>query len=480
MVLFLFRWSRPEMLYRINTARDQSLTRHSFKPPFQGSSIPYWEMQGAAVINNEIDNKDSVQLITLAPKEPSQSGSIWNQQQTNMKDWEAMLKFKISGSQESGGDGIAFWFTQKNGLLGPVYGNNDFWTGLGIFFDTYNNDGLDVTPLISAHLNDGTTSYNFERDGIENALGTCTFQIRNTGIPILAKIRYVNRVLAIQISLKRDYIGLPIFQHCLEVQSVDLAPEGFFGLSSQTGSIPDQHVIYSFSVKDLSPINTNIKALMKIWEKSQEILHQQHNDLTESEFKHTVLQQLRQIQDEVNMIELSTIADTKEVQYILKTCTLLETLLRNIFQQWSLKMPDGSTVSDLKVPDLANDINLESNIQKITGLLNHVRQTRTNVGNRMAGQIKQLTELIESVTKDMNFFKKHVVNTHVQFNSILEKLESQNPNIENLNISSKTNSNGFWTYFIIAIITAPLGGILAHFCKPKSNKWPNKYNSWDD
>jgi len=251
-------------------------------------------------------------------------------------------------------------------------------------------------------------------------------------------------------------------------------------LSSQTGTIPDHHVIYSFSVKDLSPINTNIKALMKIWEKSQEILHQQHNDLTESEFKHTVLQQLRQIQEEVNMIQLSTLADTKEVQNIVNSCNLLQMVLQNIFQQWSLKIPEDSTFNDLKVPDLVNDINLENNIQKITGALNHVRQTRTSVGSRMTSQIKQLTELIESVTKDMNFFKKHVVNTHVQFNSILEKLEAQNPNIENLNISSKTNSNGFWTYFIIAIITAPLGGILAHFCKPKSNKWPNKYNSWDD
>lgn len=37
-------------------------------------------------------------------------------------------------------DGLAFWYTRTPGIEGPVFGSVDKWTGLGIFFDTYDND----------------------------------------------------------------------------------------------------------------------------------------------------------------------------------------------------------------------------------------------------------------------------------------------------------------------------------------------------
>jgi len=55
------------------------------------------------------------------------------------------------------------------------------------------------------------------------------------------------------------------------------------------------------------------------------------------------------------------------------------------------------------------------------------------------------------------------------------KLDSQNTNMLEYSSKKENTSSGWWSYFIIALITAPLGGILAHFFKPKKNK----YNSWD-
>ena len=35
----------------------------------------------------------------------------------------------------------AFWYTMENeGLTGPVFGSRDKWNGLGVFFDSFDND----------------------------------------------------------------------------------------------------------------------------------------------------------------------------------------------------------------------------------------------------------------------------------------------------------------------------------------------------
>jgi len=38
----------------------------------------------------------------------------------------------------------------------------DLWKGLGLFFDSYDNDGMKNNPYISVIVNDGTVSYSHE------------------------------------------------------------------------------------------------------------------------------------------------------------------------------------------------------------------------------------------------------------------------------------------------------------------------------
>jgi hypothetical protein len=40
-----------------------------------------------------------------------------------------------------GAEGIAFWYTRDSAQLGPVFGSRNAWDGLGVLFDTYDNDG---------------------------------------------------------------------------------------------------------------------------------------------------------------------------------------------------------------------------------------------------------------------------------------------------------------------------------------------------
>lgn len=32
-------------------------------------------------------------------------------------------------------------FTSQPGTIGPVFGANDYWTGMGLFLDSFDNDG---------------------------------------------------------------------------------------------------------------------------------------------------------------------------------------------------------------------------------------------------------------------------------------------------------------------------------------------------
>ena len=34
----------------------------------------------------------------------------------------------------------AFWYTEEKGVEGPVFGSNDYWKGLAVFMDSFDND----------------------------------------------------------------------------------------------------------------------------------------------------------------------------------------------------------------------------------------------------------------------------------------------------------------------------------------------------
>ncbi|CAL2030732.1 unnamed protein product [Caenorhabditis brenneri] len=47
---------------------------------------------------------------------------------------------KIGRQGRVGADGLGIWYTSQLGTLGPVFGANDFWTGIGLFMDSFDND----------------------------------------------------------------------------------------------------------------------------------------------------------------------------------------------------------------------------------------------------------------------------------------------------------------------------------------------------
>ena len=54
---------------------------------------------------------------------------------------EFLLVNRFINSGRVGGDGFAIWLVKEQAQLGPVFGSQPVWDGLGIIFDTYDNDG---------------------------------------------------------------------------------------------------------------------------------------------------------------------------------------------------------------------------------------------------------------------------------------------------------------------------------------------------
>ncbi len=88
---------------------------------------------GSAIASND--------QIRITPSLKSQKGAIWSKMALNRTDWEIEVKMKVSGRSRIGADGMAIWFTEQMGTEGNVFGSNDHWKGLGIFLDSFDNDG---------------------------------------------------------------------------------------------------------------------------------------------------------------------------------------------------------------------------------------------------------------------------------------------------------------------------------------------------
>ena len=288
--LLLFSSSLPAVLGQAN--------RHSFLPPF-GRTIVDWNAGAGAFVNTS--------FVRLTPAKQSRTGYLWNTQPVSMSDWQATVEFSVSGLRNLGGDGFAFWYTEKAEMLGAVYGSTDYWTGLGVFFDTFNNDNIGSNPLISAIYNDGTQRYDYASDGSSQALDTCSFDFRNTVQPAGARIRYEGKKLTVEMAVSRDSSGEHNWKPCIKVDNLELGVDKYFGLTAHTGDVADNHDIHSFAAVDLTPANTDIAGIRQHYQQTLTEQHSQpsHQDMSVSDFQHTVLTLLSQMQEEINLIQMT-------------------------------------------------------------------------------------------------------------------------------------------------------------------------------
>ncbi|KAG5272207.1 hypothetical protein AALO_G00162820 [Alosa alosa] len=235
-----------EIVAGTSTGEDTPHRRFEYKYSFKGphlsqsdGSVPFWVHTGNAIPSSD--------QIRITPSLRSQKGSVWTKNTINFQHWEAEVTFRVSGRGRMGADGLAMWFTAGQGLTGPVYGAADQWNGVGIFFDSFDNDGKKNNPAVVIVGNNGNLVYDHQNDGTTQSLGTCLRDFRNKPYPVRAKITYYKKTLTIMINNgftpdKEDY------EFCARVENMVIPAEGFFGISAATGGLADDHDVLSFLV----------------------------------------------------------------------------------------------------------------------------------------------------------------------------------------------------------------------------------------
>ncbi|XP_006625589.3 lectin, mannose-binding 2-like a isoform X1 [Lepisosteus oculatus] len=236
---------------------------HSLIKPYQGvgsASSSHWDLLGNTMVTTD--------YVRLTPDMQSKQGAVWNRVPCYLRDWELQVHFKIhgQGKKNLNGDGLAVWFTKERMQTGPVFGNMDRFTGLGVFVDTYPNEEKHqeaqkkrytprtqrIFPYVSAMVGNGTLSYDHERDGRPTELGGCTALVRNLNHDTFLVVRYVRRRLTVMI----DIDGKQEWRDCLDIPGVRL-PQGYFiGASAITGDLSDNHDLISLKLYQLTVLRT--------------------------------------------------------------------------------------------------------------------------------------------------------------------------------------------------------------------------------
>ena len=124
----------------------------SFTNPFsqyEGGFIPGWKYGGEATLTND--------FIVVTPASASTTGWVWADEPVTLSAWQVEFEFHIGGRPSRGaGGGLAFWFSKSQGRSGPIYGHDESFDGLGVFFDTYEGDeGAAPEPFVVAMMNYG-------------------------------------------------------------------------------------------------------------------------------------------------------------------------------------------------------------------------------------------------------------------------------------------------------------------------------------
>lgn len=167
------------------------LAKHSFSTPvdvvnpFSGMrTIAEWDAGGSAVIHRG--------FVRLTAEKQAQKGWLVNRNVFTEREWSLTMELRATGvspflfgdgartrapyatrpattashphaDRRPRGAGLAIWLVDEpDAMEGPVFGRQDYWKGLAIFFDTFQN--IDHShhhkhPYIYAVLNDGTMHY---------------------------------------------------------------------------------------------------------------------------------------------------------------------------------------------------------------------------------------------------------------------------------------------------------------------------------
>ncbi|GFN88970.1 ergic-53 like protein [Plakobranchus ocellatus] len=213
----------------------------SFKGPHlvqRDNTVPFWEYFGDALAGDE--------GIRITPSLRSKKGSVWSKNKLENNGWEIEAGLRIAGRGRIGADGMAIWFTENRASAqddpntNVVFGAADKWNGLGVFLDSFDNDGQHNNPYIMGVVNNGQVSYDHQSDGSNQHIGGCLRDFRNKPFPVRIKIEYYNNMLTVRVNNGLTN-NANDFEICFTAMNVVLPASGYVGISAATGGLADDH-----------------------------------------------------------------------------------------------------------------------------------------------------------------------------------------------------------------------------------------------
>lgn len=166
---------------------------HSIHSPYVESSLQnkWWDYGGDAIV-------DTNRHIRLTQDKPHQRGWLWSRLPLAVPSYEITFEFNVDGAgSHTFGDGMALWLASERDRAqsGPVFGSKDYFTGLGIFIDTFANARHPYSfPRIMAMMGNGVESYRVDKDGANQELGGCSLDIRKTKVATKGRLTFVKDV----------------------------------------------------------------------------------------------------------------------------------------------------------------------------------------------------------------------------------------------------------------------------------------------
>ncbi|SAM84315.1 related to vesicular integral-membrane protein VIP36 [Ustilago bromivora] len=221
------------------------LRSHSIYAPYVDSNLQnkFWDFGADTIV-------DTNRHIRLTQDRSHQMGWLWSRLPLTAENFEIVFEFNVDGhASHVAGDGMAVWLTQDRAKPGPVFGSINYFTGLGIFFDTYPNSRHPYSfPRISIMNANGVEAYENDKDGARQEVAGCSIDYRNSKVATKGKLIHVKDVYT---ELQIHHSEWDHWESCFKLDNITLPLNPYLGFSALTGDVSDNHDVVSITSSNL-------------------------------------------------------------------------------------------------------------------------------------------------------------------------------------------------------------------------------------
>jgi len=355
-------------LYECYGQLNDVVSTHSFSPPFTKDTFKTWRASSGVIVTPK--------QVMLTPHGDLAHGSFWNNVRSTMPEWEVAFRFvgtHVAEDYPIMGEGMAFWFIERPGQFGPVYGAADYWEGLGLFFaiSPPEKGQSHGNLIVSSLFNDGSRQYTtMNYDDLNHNHGCVRPLQKWNNVSFAVRLRYQQGTLSVSMNEGAPNFMSPSAQ-CFKIEDASLGIDKYFGLTAHTAQKHEKYSVAWLTTRDLSTSHEDV-ALEQERQKYRDRKAQEQQRsgrggaLDEAKFQHMVLNLLHQLQDGQNVLD-----ETQE----------------HLFGMMKGMWKDRQNASSIDERRMAGHLNrLFDQSQTSTGLLKELLMTGGMNGNMNGGR----------------------------------------------------------------------------------------------